>query len=363
MSNEISKTVYNKVGDAIDVVIKPLNERMSNPLIGSFVISWTILNWKPILFLIFSSQSIENKIKLITSEFYPNQFLYLEYSWYMYLIFPLILSIIYTLGTPRLENFISKINRPPTIRKNTQLHTDKIADFKKLKEIASEEAAVAEAKSEYKTLLQKDQVINDLNKTVEILKNQEAEQIGTINDLLEASKRIKAENITLNKTSFEKDSYNEHQLMTLTSIVNRVITEIPTKNLGSLINEIKHFVAKYGDNERRFGNELVNNIRESISRAESINPPFVLQLQIDDQHQDNLEYYKDIVKSLFEVISDLSFTEENKMEIVCRFKIPTDNPEMYDFILDSIPGISAVRFSKPEFLRNGKVKYKQGALK
>lgn len=52
------------------------NERIKNPLIGTFIISWTIINWKPIVILCFSNNEIVEKINLIESE-YSSVFKYL----------------------------------------------------------------------------------------------------------------------------------------------------------------------------------------------------------------------------------------------------------------------------------------------
>ncbi|WP_392346253.1 hypothetical protein [uncultured Polaribacter sp.] len=44
------------------------NERIKNPLIGTFAISWILINWKPVIILLFSKQTIQNKIKEIEFE-------------------------------------------------------------------------------------------------------------------------------------------------------------------------------------------------------------------------------------------------------------------------------------------------------
>ncbi|WP_272687743.1 hypothetical protein [Providencia sp. PROV079] len=42
-------------------------ERTKNPLIGAFVLSWTLYNWKFVLILIFSDSNIEDKVKKISA--------------------------------------------------------------------------------------------------------------------------------------------------------------------------------------------------------------------------------------------------------------------------------------------------------
>ena len=42
-----------------------INERIKNPFIGAFFISWVIINWRPIFIILFSHDEIYNKIKQI----------------------------------------------------------------------------------------------------------------------------------------------------------------------------------------------------------------------------------------------------------------------------------------------------------
>jgi hypothetical protein len=42
-----------------------LEDRISNPILGAFCLSWVIFNWKPIFILLFGQSSIEEKIAVI----------------------------------------------------------------------------------------------------------------------------------------------------------------------------------------------------------------------------------------------------------------------------------------------------------
>ncbi len=57
--------------EALKEIMKSLfdstEERLSSPLIGSFLISWFIFNWDPVLYFIFASNAIDNKIFYIHS--------------------------------------------------------------------------------------------------------------------------------------------------------------------------------------------------------------------------------------------------------------------------------------------------------
>ena len=46
-----------------------VDEKLKNPFINTFLISWSVFNWKPIFYLIFSNDSAEKKISVITADY------------------------------------------------------------------------------------------------------------------------------------------------------------------------------------------------------------------------------------------------------------------------------------------------------
>ncbi len=45
--------------DIIKSFFEASRDRIKNPLIGTFIISWIAINWRPIMILIFSEKTIE----------------------------------------------------------------------------------------------------------------------------------------------------------------------------------------------------------------------------------------------------------------------------------------------------------------
>lgn len=68
-----------------------LDDRMSNPVLGTFSLSWILLNWKVFLILIFSTKSIEDKILHIESNLV---------NWMTMLWLPLIFTVGYLFLLP-----------------------------------------------------------------------------------------------------------------------------------------------------------------------------------------------------------------------------------------------------------------------
>jgi len=50
-------------------ILKSAEDRIKNPFVGTFITSWIIFNWKPIIFIIFSNRSIEGKINFIKDNY------------------------------------------------------------------------------------------------------------------------------------------------------------------------------------------------------------------------------------------------------------------------------------------------------
>lgn len=85
---------------AISETFKTLMQRSANPIIGSFISSWLVINWKLLLLLLKSNSEIEATISII-----ENEHLKVEHILY----YPLIFSISYVIFAPWLSVVISVI--------------------------------------------------------------------------------------------------------------------------------------------------------------------------------------------------------------------------------------------------------------
>lgn len=79
-----------KMIDYFKSLLEASRERLKNPILGTYTISFTLFNWRPLLFLIFSNASIEDKIVVINS----------EYCCWSALLWPLVIASIITFAVP-----------------------------------------------------------------------------------------------------------------------------------------------------------------------------------------------------------------------------------------------------------------------
>ncbi|EIU7615569.1 hypothetical protein L3I75_004553 [Vibrio vulnificus] len=170
------------IKDWTNSVKKQFEQRLSNPLLGSFSISWVFFNWKAIAFLLFSEQSIENKLKVIES----------DYSSLNYVLwFPLASSIVLTIALPWVSLLI-------------QLSQD----------VVNTKRTEKQSKYDAKILLSKTQVVtaetqlDNIKKRAEI----ELEYQRKSNELeLEHRSKLKAHELETEKRSLEFDLKEREQ--------------------------------------------------------------------------------------------------------------------------------------------------------
>lgn len=222
--------------------LKTTEERIKNPFIGSFITSWILFNWKPILYLIFSSKDIEQKILYIETTF--------TIIWCL-LIFPLLSAIFYVLILPYLNLLFDWLLRYSSLKKNISLIDKQKQIIQNQKELAIEEIKLEEAKTEFRErkthnkLLEDLQLKNTINeellelekntnqKIIEELKRElKKREDMTLAELKNSEKRYnqsRMEMNTLNDKLFEKDN----ELQKFKSMLNN---ENYSKNRGSIIS-------------------------------------------------------------------------------------------------------------------------------
>lgn len=182
MGNIIDKA-YDKAIETAEPFVETIKVRLTNPFFASFAISAIVINWRPILYFIFSKSSIEDKIEHISVQYYN------PYYWdvIMYILIPLLVSCLYIFGIPRLNVFINEKNKKPIDAINNAEYTLISDKYDKQVEYAKKENAIAVARASTNK-------IEELNTKIGKLEFELNENIGATTRLDSFNKELSNKN-------------------------------------------------------------------------------------------------------------------------------------------------------------------------
>ncbi len=160
------------------------NERLKNPLVFSFLISWVAFNWRPIFTLFLSEKKIEDRISYISDNFSNAEFT---------VYYPLFISLCYVILLPYFSWIIERIVRFAKIGRKNNLLDEQISDLKGKQKIAKEERKFEEEKAG-------NAEISDLNNRIEEF----------ISSTEEKQKLIESLKIDLNNEKKERNKLEQY---------------------------------------------------------------------------------------------------------------------------------------------------------
>lgn len=141
-------------------IFKTTEERIKNPFIGAFISSWILFNWKPILFIIFSSKIIEDKINFIENNFVATNHI----LWY-----PLIAAIFYVLILPYISLLFDILLKYSLLKRNDIVVSKQKQNIENKKHLAIEEIKLEEAKTDFRERNTHNKLVEELQKRNEDL--------------------------------------------------------------------------------------------------------------------------------------------------------------------------------------------------
>lgn len=132
-------------------------ERIKNPLIGTFLMSWIVFNWKAILFLIVSTNDIESKFETLSAN-YSN-------IWNL-LGLPLFVTILYIFGLPWLNLWIDDLLYYSNEKQRKRVHKKELKTIKLKEDILIANIDLENKEKEYRELKSHNETIEGLNKEI-----------------------------------------------------------------------------------------------------------------------------------------------------------------------------------------------------
>ena len=105
------------LADLIQNIIDSSKERIKNPIVGAFICSFFVYNWRPFFLLMFSDDKIENRIELINHKYCTSNAVF----------YPFMVALILTIAIPFLNIVLDAIlvfARKQRVKNDYQNQTD-----------------------------------------------------------------------------------------------------------------------------------------------------------------------------------------------------------------------------------------------
>lgn len=147
-------------------VIESYRDRLKNPILGTYTASFLLCNWRPIFILLFSKNSIEERIKIIDS----------KYSFWNAILWPILVTFIIVLFVPYIMMLLElAVSRASKFRKEIR-YTNSIDNYNHKIVIASKEFEIQNQKSGTRT-------VEMLQSNIDSLENDKQHLINQLTEL------------------------------------------------------------------------------------------------------------------------------------------------------------------------------------
>ncbi|NVJ71804.1 MAG: hypothetical protein HWD80_00790 [Flavobacteriaceae bacterium] len=226
-----------EVKDLFNALIDTSKERIRNPFVGTFLLSWLFFNWKAFVTLFFSSLELEQRISIIESSYYS-----LKYTLWI----PLILATFYVGILPYIMAFIDYISKWGWRWRKESMTDQKIFDIQEKQRIAQEENILETIKANYRDkadlnikieqitqqLNESHEISNELQETVENLMKERESLI----ERLETSKS-KLSNSEIDRLEGEYEKFKNSEMFEYFSSIGSSVSRY-----NSIPNNLDHLV-------------------------------------------------------------------------------------------------------------------------
>lgn len=186
----------------ITAILDTSKDRLKNPFIGAFVLSWIAINWKPIATFLFSKETIKERIQIIELSY--------ESVWNV-LYFPLIIAGIYIVILPYVMLGFDMLANIALKKRKEKLIDLKFFDIQGRKKLAISESELEDIKANYRNKADLNKKIerleDNIEKKNEFIENLQA-KIETLNKDYENLKRLSTDSMNLSFTLEEEKELN-----------------------------------------------------------------------------------------------------------------------------------------------------------
>ncbi|NDI99570.1 hypothetical protein GWA97_10835 [Flavobacterium sp. LaA7.5] len=173
--------------DLIKDILETSRDRIKTPITGSFALAFLLWNWRPILVLLLSDNSIEDKIKHIDK----------NYCNYWALLIPLVIAVVYVIAVPYIMAGLEWLTKIAIEKRKSHKGAQSLFDLKITKKIAKEEFELTQVRSGQRDISELNDRIAELNTQIETQNTQHKTQVENYEKLIEGYEESEIKNKAL----------------------------------------------------------------------------------------------------------------------------------------------------------------------
>lgn len=238
------------IADLIKSLIDSSKERIKTPITGAFIISFIAYNWKAILFLLFSTATIEDKLTFVSY----------KYCTFYAILWPVVIAVSYSVAIPYLMMFIEEVNKKAKHSRQINIYDEKIDEVILKIKLADEELKLQDKLSrnqEKEEMLNKIQELeNNIKTKSESQKAIEDDYRNQITDLTRRLSKANSSNSEQNQNVINFDNgFVDLSQLTLTHFT-QLIETLNSEDISQLLNLRTKVSTKI--NTRRLSKKLLD---------------------------------------------------------------------------------------------------------
>ncbi|MEZ8319366.1 hypothetical protein [Vibrio splendidus] len=311
--------------ELVNAITQATANRLKSPIIGSFLLSWLVVNHNSVLTFIFSNS--EQKLELLKQDtpFWTTTPTLLESPVFLFFLYPSVLALVYTFGLPYLQYKIDYHKfRKVDLTRLREKHRNQRAIFKSQKVTSKAQAA-----PEY----WKDKLTRDLN-------NWDQQREGLLSD--RDALRVDRDNVLTDRDSIQE------QLMQTRDEVKQVSIEsdrLKTEN-QTLTAQVNTYVPKIEllEQQAKHSDTALESMVKEVEQRNAL----VTSLQ---KQQKLFESVEGEVVSLRQRVKQFEENKINQSEQVAVYerqveKLSTDFTDLFNISQEVIDNLTSVAFQE-----------------
>jgi len=219
---ETVKEIFQSIYDSY-------RDRIKSPLVGSFIITYLIFNWRLVAILFYSEWPIHCRIEWIEENYC---------EWYHYVV-PFLIALFYVMGLPYLNLGFEKILEKYSTTKLTKKNNSKLDALDHKKKEAEKKRLIADAEAGTSEIINLNEKIKNLNDEIEMINTINKSEIERYKTNDERNQQIIKEQISTIKQQIAEEKEYKAAVATVKEDLTKKIMPLKIKKIIENLSDIE----------------------------------------------------------------------------------------------------------------------------